>query len=145
MRQALTMHLLEELYSQAYAPDDGGEAVSSHRLTAMRTSVPADAGEACDAAQIQMPLRSTLDWAAHLPDGVLPSALMCRHARVADLIAAMWNDPSALRDYLGVLLSPDGRRRRDLAPDIVAELTTLQSYYEAMEPIAAWGTSGSRD
>jgi hypothetical protein len=141
----MTMHLIEELYPQAHTRDGGGETASPYGRTAARTSVPADAGEACDAAQIQMPLRSTLDWAAHLPDGVLPSALMCRHARVADLIAAMWSDPKALRDYLDVLLSPDGRRRRDLAPDIVAELTSLQRYYEAMEPIAAWGSLGKRD
>lgn len=139
------MHLLEELFPPAYARESGGEADSAPRRTPARTSVPADAGEASDAAQIQMPLRSTLDWAAHLPDGVLPSALMCRHARVADLIAAMWNDPEALRDYLDALLCPDGQRRRALAPDIVAELTALQSYYEAMEPIAAWGTVGTRD
>jgi hypothetical protein len=141
----MSMYLIEELYPQVHARDGGDEAASPHRRTDVRTTVPADAGEACDAGQIQMPLRSTLDWAAHLPDGVLPSALMCRHARVADLIAAMWNDPEALRDYLDVLLSPDGRRRRELAPDIIAELTALQSYYEAMEPITAWGSVGSRD
>src|SRR5689334_25136227 len=60
----------------------------------------ADWEAASDTIPTEMPLRRTLEWAAKLPDAILPSALMCRYARVANVIAATWEDPKAFRIYM---------------------------------------------
>ena len=78
----------------------------------------------------EMPLRRTLEWAAKLPDDVLPAALMCRYARVANLIAATWEDPKSFHNYMKSLLTDKPVNRRDFPPDVLSELLALQRYFD---------------
>jgi hypothetical protein len=98
--------------------------------TAQIRSEAEDCEPASDAIPAEMPLRRTLEWAARLPDAVLPSALMCRYARVANVIAATWEDPKAFRDYMSSLFSNRPVNRRPFPPDVLDELITLQRYFD---------------
>jgi len=91
----------------------------------------ADCEPLSDTIPSEMPLRRTLAWAAKLPDDVLPSALMCRYARVANVIAANWEDPKAFRDYMQSLFTGMPVNRRAFPPDVLNELIALQRHFDA--------------
>ena len=95
----------------------------------------ADWEAASDTIPTEMPLRRTLEWAAKLPDAILPSALMCRYARVANVIAATWEDPKAFRIYMRSLLTDKPVNRREFPIDVLNELIALQRYYDEMAPV----------
>ena len=116
-------------YPETYAHRrESGGPFAVGRATA-QTGVVVDGLEhLCLATAIEMPLRRTLAWAAKLPDGVLPAALMSRHARVADLIAAAWDDPESFGNYVDSLLTD--AHRRGLAPAVVDEVHALRRCHE---------------
>ncbi len=78
----------------------------------------------------EMPLRRTLAWAARLPDDILPSVLLCHYARVANVIAATWDDPAAFRAYIESLSTQKLGDLRRFTPDALDELLALQRYFE---------------
>jgi hypothetical protein len=82
----------------------------------------------------EMPLRRTLAWAARLPDDVLPSVLLCHYARVANVIAASWDDPAAFRTYMYSLSTEKVGNPRRFTPDALDELLVLQRYFEELNP-----------
>jgi hypothetical protein len=97
----------------------------------IRAAAP-DSEPLSDAIPSEMPLRRTLEWAAKLPDDILPAALMCRYARVANVIAATWEDPKALRDYMRSLFTDKPVNRREFPLDVLNELTELQRYFDSI-------------
>jgi hypothetical protein len=91
-----------------------------------------DSNQFSEVIPAEMPLRRTLAWAARLPDDVFPSALMCRYARVANVIAATWEDPKSFREYMKSLLTDKPVNRREFPPDVLNELLALQRYFDAI-------------
>jgi hypothetical protein len=85
------------------------------------------------------PLRRTLKWAASLPPDVLPTVLLRRYARVANLMAATWENPKIFRAYMGSLLSDKRGNRRGFPPDVVSELVALQRYHNKRDRNPALG------
>jgi hypothetical protein len=79
-------------------------------------------------------LPATAKWAAGLPAGVQPSALLQRLPRIANAIARLWRDTIALRQYLDELLVDRRGGRRGLPPEIHNELLTLRQFHEAQFP-----------
>jgi len=47
------------------------------------------------AQPVNVPLLRTLDWVERLPPGVKPTALLLQYARIANVIAATWDDQNA--------------------------------------------------
>jgi hypothetical protein len=83
-----------------------------------------------EAILLEMPLRRTLEWAAKLPDDVLPSVLMCHYARVANVIAATWDDAASYRAYMQSLA--EGGNLLRFTPDALDELLALQRYFDEL-------------
>lgn len=80
----------------------------------------------------EMPLRRTLEWAARLPEDMLPSVLMCHYARVANVIAATWDDPASFRDYMKSLWADHPGHARRFSPDALQELAALERYFDRL-------------
>ena len=79
-------------------------------------------------------LPSTARWATSLPDEVQPLALMQSLPRIANAIAHLWHDDTALRAYLDDLLVDQRGGRRGFSPEIQNELLILREYCEGRFP-----------
>ena len=82
----------------------------SSKSLAERPSAPAqDATQREDrkrgrkAAPANVPLPRTLIWVASLPSSVKPPALLRQYARIANVLAAAWDDPKATSSYMNCL------------------------------------------
>jgi len=82
-------------------------------------------------------LPATAKWAASLPAGVQPLALLQRLPRIANAIARLWRDNVALTAYLDELLVDRRGGRRGLPPEIQNELMTLRQFHEGQYPGAS--------
>jgi hypothetical protein len=80
------------------------------------------------------PFATTLQWAATLPSDVRPMHLLRQFPRIANFLAAAWDDPAALRPYLDELFVDRRGNRKGFPPDIMGELFALRAYYEALHP-----------
>ena len=82
------------------------------------------------AEPINIALPRTLEWAFKLPRDVQPHELIRRFGRVANLLAASWDDTEATVACLNELLI-DTREgcRTGFPPKVVDELLVLQTYY----------------
>ena len=76
-----------------------------------------------------IPLPRTLEWAFGLPREVQPHELMRSFGRVANLLAANWDDAEATVACLHQLLIDTRGFRRGFPPMVAKELLTLQTYY----------------
>jgi hypothetical protein len=90
-------------------------------------------------AQVNTPLPATLQWAASLPPSVHPTALLRQYARIANVVAANWRNPSAFDDYMESLLTDKRGKRRGFPPRILMELLALQRWHDTLRR----GTSAS--
>jgi hypothetical protein len=79
-------------------------------------------------------LKPTVAWAATLPDATQPRALMQRFPRIANLLAAMWHDPSSLRRYMDDLLVDKRGNRQGFPADVLRELFNLRAHYDETYP-----------
>jgi len=77
-------------------------------------------------------LPSTRTWLMSLPENYRPRALAARYARIANNLAAAWNTPAECRAYFDDLLIDRRGGRRGFPPEVLRELTRLQSAYEAL-------------
>src|SRR6266581_2265402 len=92
------------------------------------------------AQPVNVPLLRTLDWVERLPPGVKPTALLLQYARIANVIAATWDDPNSFRSYVDCLFSNDRGNRKGLPPDVLLELQALREYRAAFdaEDVSSW-------
>ena len=74
-------------------------------------------------------LPRTKEWAANLPLDVQPHELIRTFGRVANLLAANWNDSAATVACFYHLLSDTRGNRKGFPPRVKTELLTLQSYF----------------
>lgn len=94
-------------------------------------------------APLDVILPSTLLWAGDLPKQVRPLALMRRHPRIANLLAANWNDPAAFHKYLGNLLVDRRGGRQGFSSEIKEELVRLRTAYSLRTSERVSGVDGS--
>jgi len=73
-------------------------------------------------------LPATAKWVATLPTEVQPLALLQSFPRIANALARLWQDDSALTLYLDELLVDRRGGRRGFPPEIQNELLTLRAY-----------------
>jgi hypothetical protein len=88
----------------------------------------------------------TLVWVETLPRDIRPTALLRRYPRIANLVATVWGDPKYLHTYLESLLTDQRGNRRGFPPDVLADLVSLQRYYETAigNPQGGWNAVGKR-
>jgi len=75
-----------------------------------------------------VPLRTTVNWAAELPSKVRPAVLLRQFARIANLVAATWDDPVAFDLYMDGLLTDKRGNRQGFPPVVHGELLVLRQY-----------------
>lgn len=97
-------------------------------------------------ANIALP--RTRAWFENLPPSVRPSALMRQFPRIANFIAAAWDDSVQFEIYVDSLLHDKRGSRKGFPSDVMAELGTLDTYrhtvQECAPPAIAWSDVGAR-
>jgi hypothetical protein len=73
-------------------------------------------------------------WVSTLRADVRPNALLAKFPRIANLIAALWRDPKALRRYVDDLLVDTRGNRKGFPLDILSELFALRAHYDELNP-----------
>jgi hypothetical protein len=97
-------------------------------------------------ANIALP--KTKAWFETLPSKVQPSALMRQFPRIANLIAAAWDDLVQFETYMDSLLTDNRGGRKGFPSDVIAELRALAIYRHSPQewalPAIAWSDVGPR-
>jgi len=75
-----------------------------------------------------IPLPRTKTWFENLPPRVRPSALMRQFPRIANQIAAAWDDLVQFDTYMDSLLTDKRGGRNGFPSDVIAELGALDNY-----------------
>jgi hypothetical protein len=91
-------------------------------------------------------LKPTFKWAATLPPIVQPLALMRRFPRIANQLAAVWDEAPSVRSYLDSLLVDNRGHRQGFPPDVLKELLSLRLYHESLHPqeLSVWDRARGR-
>jgi hypothetical protein len=79
-------------------------------------------------------LKPTFAWASTLPVEAQPRSLMYKFPRIANLLAAMWPDPTSFRRYMDDLLVDKRGNRQGFPVDVLKELFELRAYYDEVHP-----------
>jgi hypothetical protein len=79
-------------------------------------------------------LKPTFAWASTLPIEIQPRTLMYLFPRIANLMAAMWQDPNSLRGYVDDLLVDRRGNRQGFPLEVLHELFKLRAYYDELHP-----------
>ena len=74
-------------------------------------------------------LPRTLAWAARLPHDIQPRELIQSFGRVANMLAANWDNKEATFEYLHQLVVDTRGCRRGFPPEVANELLVLQRYF----------------
>ena len=83
---------------------------------------------------INVPLPRTSAWAATLPLDIQPRELLRSFGRIANLLAAHWDEPEATHAYFDQLLTGQRRNRQGFPAEILAELLALRRHYADLHP-----------
>jgi hypothetical protein len=98
------------------------------------------------ARPVNVPLLRTLDWVARLPPSVIPIALLRQYVRIANVIAATWDDSNSFRSYVDGLFRNDRGNRKGFPPNILRELQMLREYRATLdaEDVSSWAVVRKR-
>src|SRR5215467_15159757 len=135
--------------------DIQGEVHPRTRKTSSRQSRPQQAGEPPGTyehlrkgAPANSAFPRTLKWADELPPRVKPVALMRQFPRIANLIAAAWDDLVQFEMYMDSLLTDKRGGRNGFPTDVIAELGALDIYRHTVRedglPPMPWSDLGRR-
>ena len=93
-----------------------------------------------------VPLPRTLKWVESLPSDVKPTALLRHYARIANVLAAAWDDPKAVSSYMDCLFSDERGDRKGFPRDVSLELLGLREYHVKLhgEHSATWAVLRKR-
>jgi hypothetical protein len=105
------------------------EEKSEAQLLIAATRNEAQKGKRGKAAPSNVALPRTLAWAAKLPPNVQPHELIRSFGRVANLLAANWDNAEATIACLNELLVDTRGCRTGFPPKVANELLALRSYY----------------
>jgi hypothetical protein len=97
------------------------------------TSQGADLGFRRRAVPANDPLPRTLKWVEGLPPDVKPTALLRHYARIANVLAAAWDDPKAVNSYMDCLFRDDRGDRKGFPQDVSHELQMLREYRTTLD------------
>ena len=96
-----------------------------------------------------VPLPRTLKWIDELPPRVKPVALIRHFPRIANMIAAAWDDLVQFETYMDSLLTDKRGGRKGFPTDVIAELGALDIYRhtvgESTLSAMAWSDVRRRD
>ena len=92
-------------------------------------------------------LKPTFAWASTLPLEIQPRTLLYRFPRIANLVAAMWQDPNSLRRYVDDLLVDKRGTRQGFPVEVLRELFQLRAYFDEMHPDTSlpWEVMGKKE
>ena len=118
----------------------------------LRTQVEADDGSSQDSAAdsqvdwvgrrkaqpANVILPVTRRWMNSLPLEYRPQALPIRFARIANLIAANWDNPKDCTAFISSLLHDRRGGRKGFPAEVVQDIHDLRVYYAMLHPIIRW-------
>src|SRR5580765_8552026 len=110
-------------------PSDVQVRQFSDRQSAQISSPPESPPHLRRAQPVLELLPRTAVWIALLPKSVRPNALAAQFARIANLVCAVWGEPSACQKYLGELLTDERGGRKGFPTAALLEIETLQAYH----------------
>ena len=90
-------------------------------------------------APANVPLPRTRKWVESLPSSVQPTALLRHYARIANVLAAAWDDPLAVSSYMDCLFRDDREYRKGFPPDVANELLILREYHASLNTVHSGG------
>jgi len=93
---------------------------------------PADFTGRRKASPVGRLLPSTRKWLDALPRRVQPHSLCESYPRIANLVAAMWEDAEGLKAYFDDLLIDRRGNRRGFTPEVANDLRALRLYHAAL-------------
>lgn len=100
-------------------------------------------------APANIALPRTLKWVDELPPRVKPLALVRHFPRIANMIAAAWDDLVQFETYMDSLLTDKRGGRKGFPTDVIAELGALDIYRHTVRECAlsaiAWSDVRRRD
>ncbi len=77
---------------------------------------------------------SAVAWIHALPQEIQPLMTASRYVRIANRIAALWNQPARCSAYLSDLLIIRRNARRGFPVEIAREIGNLSVHYETLHP-----------
>jgi hypothetical protein len=110
-----------------YAVADPMNGISRDELSRAQASI--DFTRQRKASPIEYLLPATQKWLDALPHRVQPHALCELYPRIANLIAAMWDDREGLRAYFDELLVDRRGGRRGFPHDVARDLRVVRDYH----------------
>jgi hypothetical protein len=102
-----------------------GKASSEQSQPKQAGEAPETYGRLRKGAPANKVLPRTLKWADELPAPLKPVALMRQFPRIANLIAAAWDDLVQFEIYMDSLLTDKRGGRKGFPASVIAELTAL--------------------
>jgi hypothetical protein len=93
-----------------------------------------------------IPLPMTRAWFERLPADVRPHELLRSFGRIANLLAASWNEPEATNRYFDHLLVDRRGSRKGFPTEVMREIFALRAHYVQQHPptFSAWGDTRKR-
>jgi hypothetical protein len=91
------------------------------------------------AQPVNVVLPGTRRWLDSLPRETRPRALAEQFPRLANLIAANWNNPSDCSAFISSLLHDQRGGRSGFPGDVLQDIHNLRMYYTRLHPIVDWG------
>ena len=122
---------LSERYAEATRGDAAAETMTIPSVPQRPAEIRVGSNEQKHlrkATPANIPLPGTKRWVESLPPEVRPKELMRRYARIANLLAAAWDNPEHLDKYMESLLIDKRGGRKGFPPDVLAELKALELY-----------------
>jgi hypothetical protein len=83
-------------------------------------------------------LPSTRRWVNSLPLEYRPQVLLIRFGRIANLLAANWDNPSDCTAYMSSLLHDRRGHRKGFPPEVLQDIYDLRVYYARLHPFIRW-------
>jgi hypothetical protein len=83
-------------------------------------------------------LPATRRWMSSIPEDFRPQALAIRFPRIANLIAASWDNPRDCTAYISSLLHDRRGGRKGFPPEVRQDIHDLRVYYARLHPIIHW-------
>ena len=90
-------------------------------------------------------LVATRRWLDSLPIEYRPNALAGQFPRLANLIAANWDNPGDCTAFISSLLVDQRGGRRGFPGEVLQDILNLRVYYARLHPIVNWGGDGHKD
>jgi hypothetical protein len=82
----------------------------------------------------------TRRWMNSIPPEYRPQTLPIRFGRIANLLAASWDNPKECTAYISSLLHDNRGTRKGFPPEVMQDIRDLRVYYASLHPLVVWDT-----